>query len=538
MALTISKLKMWKNPGYTKGCLEVPPVGSKKLPGTPDYSLAADQTLRPHKASTLTSLQLPIDFTSVFGMSYLYIEASDGSGSVSLFGWVDSITQMASSNMNTQINWTVDWWRSYSDQITFGTGTITHCPNSTYRRPYGTAPRKWQIKHFEKLAKGLPAPYDTQRWVVNVVYSQTVGGVTIIRTYYWRTNATYSVGESRNIGGDTYYAPGLRDVYNGTLDEKLGLNPTQIVGIYITPLVCTTTTGTYTITHTDGDGNKWFAYYANNSTSNSVSITYEKTYTTDDNLKAVIVDPTGAVVYTMPWGFSASKCALGVDIGTVGASVTASLYNTFETDIGLKCACAGMFASFPAIAAPFNSNAYASYCYSGQRDYDRETRNIQRDEQNDNGMIGIASSAAGASPSALLSSIVSTPLNYFTQGTINDRLNDATDKLYSNQASTVIQTAKGDAYAYSSTGAGDWYIVQLEADSVSQAEYTAHIAKNGYSTDISAASCSSFITTGGALQITNMVVTGNAPPEAKQFIKGMFTNGVIIQENNPSGVAP
>ena len=537
MALTITKLKMWKDPGYTRGCLEVPPVGSKKLPGTPDYSLAADQTLRPHKASTLTSLQLPIDFTSVFGMSYLYIEASDGSGSLALFGWVDSITQMASSAMNTQINWTVDWWRSYSDQITFGTGTITHCPDSTYRRPYGTAPRKWQIKHFEKLAKGLPAPYDTQKWVVNVIYSQTIGGVTIIRTYYWRTNASNAHGESKDIGGVTHYAPGLRYLYNGTLDEVLGLDPASIVGIYITPYVPTTTTGTYYITH-DHDGDHWFAYYANNSVSNSVSITYQNTYTTDDNLKAVIVDPTGAVVYTMPWGFSATKCDLGVDIGTVGASVTASLYTTFEANIGLKCACAGMFASFPAIDAPFNSNAYASYCYSGQRDYDRETRNIQRDEQNDNGVIGIISAVPSGNVTGAISGLITTPLNYFTQGTINDRLNDATDKLYSNQASTVIQTAKGDAYTRSSNGAGDWYIVQLEADSVSQAEYTAHIAKNGYSTDISAASCSSFITTGGALQITNMVVTGNAPPEAKQFIKGMFTNGVIIQENNPSGVAP
>ena len=108
MPLTITKLKMWKDPGYTRRCVEVPPVGSKKLP-TPDYTMADSETLRPHKGSTLTNLNLPLSFTQLFGMSYLYIEASDGAGSVSLFGWIDSITQRSTSYEGVTINWSVDW---------------------------------------------------------------------------------------------------------------------------------------------------------------------------------------------------------------------------------------------------------------------------------------------------------------------------------------------------------------------------------------------------------------------------------------------
>ena len=126
-------------------------------------------------------------------------------------------------------------------------------------------------------------------------------------------------------------------------------------------------------------------------------------------------------------------------------------------------------------------------------------------------------------------------MNWVASGIFNDRLNEETDKLYSNQASNVLQSAGGMGFC---DAIQNWYIVQLEADATSKAEYTAHITKNGYSTDISTGTCSTFISSGGALQIQNMVVTGIAPPEAKQYIKNMFSNGVIIQENNPSGVIP
>ena len=74
MAITITKLKMWKNPGYTKGCVEVPPAGSKKLPA-PDYTSTAN--LRPRKNGTISAIELPLSFCQVFDMSYLYMEFED-----------------------------------------------------------------------------------------------------------------------------------------------------------------------------------------------------------------------------------------------------------------------------------------------------------------------------------------------------------------------------------------------------------------------------------------------------------------------------
>ena len=146
MALTITKLKMWKDPGYTRGCLEVPPVGSKKLPATPDYSLAASDTLRPHKGSTLTELHLPLSFTQVFGMSYLYIEATDGAGSVSLFGWITSVDQRSTSAEGVTIRWDVDWWRSFAGDATYTHLHVTKTNDGSYSRPLNTRPRRWVYK--------------------------------------------------------------------------------------------------------------------------------------------------------------------------------------------------------------------------------------------------------------------------------------------------------------------------------------------------------------------------------------------------------
>ena len=188
MALTITKLKTWKDPKYTRGCLEVPPPGSWKMPAA-DYTLAAGETLRPHKGSTLTALELPLSFTKMFPMSYLYIEATDGNGSVKLFGWIDNVTQIATSAEAVRIEWSVDWWRSFSGSVTFGSGLITRCNNNTYRRPMTNSPR-YKKKAAETPLFPITVSTNTsaersQLWVI-VILLETVtvmsGGERHLRT--------------------------------------------------------------------------------------------------------------------------------------------------------------------------------------------------------------------------------------------------------------------------------------------------------------------------------------------------------------------
>lgn len=551
MALTITKLKMWKDPGYTRGCMEVPPAGSKKLPSPADYATAADETLRPHKDSTLTILHLPLSFTETFGMSYLYIEATDGKGSVNLFGWIDSITQRSTSAEGVTIMWTVDWWRSYSDQITFGTGNIRRCSDSSFKRPYPTQPRKWKVTSYEVLCNNRTDHTTFPYWVIVTHTVKVSDTVVNIETLFWQCN--FDTAKTDSYGGDTIYAIPLNRIFSGEWIGLLGLNPDEVTSIYISPYPPdTASTAGAPYTH-DAESKKWFAYRAYYNAGSPGSSTFSGTYESDDLKKAVVVDPNGSVVYTLPWGESIDHAYYIVDTGTVGCNLDILFYKGSVIPLGINNAPIGKTATIPCIAAPVCSNGWSSYNYSGQRAYDIEMKAIQREEQAVSGIISMGSSVvgggiggamvgkgAGAGIGAVaggLGSIVSTGLNYHFSQQFNDRYQEATDKLHANQASSILQSAGGIAFINTVANSSNWYIVQLEADDVSMAEYIADTDVNGYEVDINAGT-STYITTGGPLQIINLNLTGDAPPQAKQSIKDMFVNGVRIIENNPSGVVP
>ena len=547
MPLTISKLKMWANPGYTRGCLQVPPAGSKKLPA-PDWSSNPDVTFRPSKSTTLTSLEIPLSYTAVFNMSYLYIEASDGYASISLFGWIDSIEQSASSAESVRINWSVDWWRSYSDQAVFGNALITRCNDSSKKRPYAITPRRWKIKHSELLCTGLGYSPANPFWVV-ITYT-TSQNPPQIGTLCWRCG--FSGGETITVGGNTYYAMGIADLFEGGISKYLDLNPSNITAISIGPIPPGQINPNYVYTHTVGS-NTYYAYKVTVDLVETGTSTLTKEYSSDDMLKAIIIDPMGGCVYTLPWGFTIDRATYRADSGTNGCNLCVKLYKSGSYPTGADQAPIGLTGAFPYINAPVNSNGYSEYIFSGQRQYEIEMKNIQREQQAVSGMIGMGSNVIGGGVGgamvgkgaggvigaglSALGSIAGTYLDYEASGMFNDRYQKAMDKLHSCQTSTMLMSAGGITFMDTATCAGNWYIVQLEADDVSLAEYSSDVSINGYETEIND-NATTYITTGGPLQIMNLNITGTMPPTAKREIKALLENGVYIVENNPSGVIP
>ena len=543
MALTITKLKMWKDPGYTRNCLEVPPAGSLKLPAVPDYTLAADETLRPHKGSTLTELHLPLSFTQTFGMSYLYIEATDGAGSVSLFGWITSIEQRSTAAEGVTIRWDVDWWRSYSGSITWGSGVVTRCNDSTYKRPYPTHPRKWKVSRMVPFAQSGGTP--SKMWCC-VVFNQSSGGTTTVNHYCWQMGATMT------DGGIDYTGLTIQQVMQGIVDEAFTAitSPSSITGIFITPFQ--PHAGTIHYVNVAGIGNIWYweGYGSSTATGTWTSGTE---FFTDDMNEAVIVDPYGAIVGRIPYGVKVDSYKIYSDIGTSDLRTMLCLGDANDSTDAEKAGPLGRVISLSPLTAPVNSNAWSDYNYSGQRDYDKRNAELQRNETRVKSYLGggesmIGGAAAGGlatkgSPAGATAGLVastgltflSTEINYAMQGGLDDEYQKAKDKLYQNQASNLLISGGGMGFT---NMLNQWYWVQLTADDVSAAEYSNDVTLNGYETDVPTSSVSSFITGGGPLQIINVNLTGNAPPQAKQFIKNKLQSGVYIVENNPSGVAP
>lgn len=542
---TITKLKMWKDPGYTRGCVEIPPAGSKKLPAA-DYTLASGQTLRPRKGSTLTALQLPLSFTQVFEMSYLYLEASDGVGTVKLFGWIESIEILASAESNVQINWTVDWWRSYSGSAVFGRARVTHTADGSFKRPYKAEPRKWRVDRSSALIPGdRTYPYN-----VVIVYNDvqnksedvSIGGIPAV-AQWTETHIQYVFWECNLIAGkDTVNGvsnPSLRDIFTGDIDEMLGINPETITGIYILPFLGWTKYPDHIIQGAIPN-NRRFAYQK---TDNIASATFNlpllSTYESDDYKRAVIIDPNGSIVATIPWGFSADSIIGYADIGTVGGSLHTRFALTNDGKDAVAHSAEGLAADLPALTCPVNSNAWSSYVYSGKRDYEMRMKETQRTTKAIEGVMSgaLVGSIAGAKAGTMLGAAAGAGSSLMFSEITDDKLQEITDQYYSNQASNILIGGGGEGFSYTAA-VGDWYMVQLVADDVSQDEYDDNIALNGYETDMTVSSVSAMISAGGAFSCSDLVITGNIPPQAKQEIKSKLENGVYIVENNPSGVVP
>ena len=559
MALTITKLKMWKDPGYTQGCTEVPPAGSKKLP-TPDYTLDTGQTLRPRKNSTLTALELPLNFSAVFEMSYLYLEASDGAGNLALFGWIESIEQTASSEAAVLIRWNVDWWRSYSADVTWGIGRITRCSDASLRRPPDFTPR------YNKFS--LYAEIDDDKhedWIIVSYQDTESSGDTISKILIWAAGKRCLAGSPPVTVGNT---PTLKDCYNGTLDEKLGLDPAAISGIWVSP-VCpcdSVTVGTdaggsyYNMSQAtagapitkSGYGVPWISQDKIRTHTAYIS---EITQAADDLTTYGVTDQYGSLVGTFPWqsvgNTSPGGILVKVDVGSASASLL--IYqdspNKFYTQTRFAGA-AGCLIRLPLPVIPVNSNAWSSYVYSGQREYEMETAKINQDQRFVGNLLGVGQSAAtgavgggvaAGGTGALIGSAANTGLSLATSfiqndidTTFRDRLQDVTDKMHINQSSNLLIPGDGMTWVNVSHKP---CIVKIEPDAVSKAQYEDMVTYNGYPVE-RFGNVSSFIAAGGALQISDLNLTGDVPPAGKRAIKMMLENGVRIIENNPSGVVP
>lgn len=568
MALTITKLKMWKDPKYTRGCLEVPPAGSKKLP-TPDYTSADGETLRPRKGSTLTSLELPLSYTQVFDMSYLYIEASDGAGTVSLFGWIDTVTLIATSNDAVRIDWSVDWWRSYSGTVTFGAGRIRRCGDSSRKRPVGIQPRYRTVSAIQNIQST-----DGHLYVI-ISYRKTTSQRTLLiipcnDNLY--SEGTINIGHlGAGILHETAPSPSFVKCMSGALPSLLGIVSTAIDGAWVSP-INPLNEGTYTI-----NGDTFNCHYQDYSLQKGstygaiqcigynaqelsvlpykqVDIDLINTYNTSDLVTYSIADVYGNIVGSAPYGLGFNTLSCVLDIGNVSASLKVT-FNTSTGTLGNKTS-EGMTVTIPLPNVPISSSAYSDYVYSGQRDYEMDMKSLQNEQTAAHGLSGAiggavigaiagsiipvggttAGAVVGGAAAGGLTGAASAGINYAVDEFIyKDKFQDLEDKKYSNQTGNLMIAGDGFGWAIYNKFPK---MISLTADSVFQSELANHILQEGYPCDSPVSDVTSFITSGGALQIVNLTITGACPPVAKRTIKSLLEGGIRIIENNPSGVIP
>ena len=333
-------------------------------------------------------------------------------------------------------------------------------------------------------------------------------------------------------------------VYQGLIEELFSLDPDSIQGAWISPVPITDSTAFTVVTgnyggHTYGARDRAMGF--------DPKVTTVSTYpvrTADDNHRVYIVDQNGAIVAQLPWGYSTVKISFCADFGGTDAILVIDMNDSGNPEAD---AAEGLVTTVPLISVPITSNAYASYVYSGQREYDMTIKAIQRDQQAVQGIASAGTSALGGGmmgaiaggPTGavagvavgLTTALVGTGVNYVTQGEFDRRTQNAVDKLTSNQAANIINSPGGQAWT-TSIMPGAWKVVTLTRDSVSAAELSDEQSEFGYATDCYKTDCSSLIASGGGLRIEGLEVTG-VGPEPARYLSAMFARGVHIDISSP-----
>ena len=446
-----------------------------------------------------------------------------------VYGWIDSISIIVSRGEKKSIlvRWHPDWFLTMGSRSSsvYGSGRILRGPASM-ARPDPSAPRSWRYKSISDLI-----PNRTSRYCI-VEYIKTVNNYTTICCAWWQ------IGETITVGGNPYVTINLDGIYHGEIEDEMEIDPDSIIGAWLAPYQ-PFSTGTV---KTTANGVAWRESDPSKYGSGTLSLP-SAGFTTDDNQKSILMDSYGSPAWTVPWGYTIHYCNYMYNIGTGYCSVIYSFNEGNNAQYN-----EGLVVEVPLITVPITSNAWASYNYSGQREYDITMRNIQKDQAAVNGIANIGTSAingaiagtlVAAGPgtvagalAGIVSSAVGTGVSYVTQGSFDSRTQEAVDKLTANQAGTMIITGGGlGSFEKYLINPGDCFIV-MERDTESAAELADEQSELGYVTDTFCSDCSTVISGGGGLRIENLTVHG-VGPEAGRYISALFARGVHIDISSP-----
>lgn len=588
----VDEIELWKNPGYMLGGVEIPGLGYSDGAdlGTPDEDMVLDRPLLPDRFTNHYEIKVDgmigDDVTCYRYMRLHVPQEGDDVPDFLLYCWITDVIRNAATAPACIIRYEIDYWRTYLANLTFGRGTVTRCDNATYRRPRSLQPRYRRISEIIPLNKTGSAVSqgndEASPWVI-VIYVNKNNNNKITKI----TKAFFPFDNTRFGGPGTFYentgslinpvytarvTMPISTVYDGRIDEAMGLDPESVVAVYISPI---NPSSGYVFW--DSANNRWnagLAYVKTNAgvswieESETFSAPVEFTFTgdgitADDVTSYAITGMQGEIVGMLPYGVTVTGARVSVDCGASGGYLHVAFESSIVPDgtdelpayllnAGPKFAgAAGLAFTVPLISVPVTSNALSSYVYSGQRDYDIENARISKDQALINGLTGVVtggasggiagamikSAPAAAGIGAIAGAAISAGMagvQYGVQGWIDDRLQDAKDTLYSNQTANVLIPGGSRYYVIHSqlTGQKNLHgacIVALEMDSVSAGEYADDIALNGYETQIPVSDVTSFVTAGGPLRIENMYIGGDdVPYRAIAAIKDMFIRGVYI----------
>lgn len=549
---------------YTEESYHRPLITSTSTSGITGHlggSLYYIQNVVPRKGKEFSEMELPIKYPRVMGMETQYrvpklVVAS--TSIMDLVGWVDSFEPVATKgpSENTRMKWHIDWWLTamaylfqynntpgyLKEPIGYGMGKIKRGPEAM-ARPDPSSPRMWT--HESTLWDLIDNDAGRTAPVVIVCYTED-GGAQLFNQNEIKIAFWYTDDPQLPVPGTSYYGsvPSLGEIYTGQLPSRMGIDADDIKGVWISPVPpVSVNQGAFTINYHTLDADAHIYRVWREVPGNYAPFAYGQAFNdpemTNDRRRLVVADPMGNIVSTLAWGIDFKYISYMVDVSPSAAY----LYIKFmlsSSDANLVGE--GRIVQIPLIQVPVTSNAWSSYNYSGQRDYDVETAKLQREQAALSGILGAGGSIAGgaiagsmAAPGAgtvagaaagASSALIGTAAGYFLGQYYDKKAQEAVDKLTANQSSSLIMPGMGKIWYYILNR--KWSVIRMVRDPLSLGELDTEHSEIGYVTDTLVTDASLFIAGGGPMRIEDLEIKGDIPKEGRNQISAMFARGVHL----------
>ena len=562
----ITKIEFWSDVGFIDGAVEIPRLNAAD-PTNPDMVIEPDDPIMPSKDRFFSELKLKEYYTGLLTMSYMRIrydlKNSLGIDTPNIFyGWIDKVELSSDGEYPmTIISWHIDEWRTWKAEITFGSGHVKRRPfKDLATTPIQDYPIRY-VKldsddiHVHDILLGNDGFNNYQVWWILVsVNHKTVTDEIETRFYTYPIFLTMSTivchFKATDVSDNTVktlHGPRLDQIYEGYLDERLGdmlgAAPESVNGVWITPISPILSADAAV----SGTGSHGSPFDFGNMSSDCVDGSYgmlklaqvdfirsrSKTITaitSSEEKRYCLTSTDGLKILDLPYGYSVDTVNITMLNEPDGPYFEISLKNSTYGNLE------GMTVNVPLLSLPFSSNAYTSYVYSGQQQYDKEMRTLRSNSKAIEGTSVMAASGAlmgafgsmGAIAGAGMG-LASGLLPYASEMIYsNDKEQTLENRLKANQPSTMIISPN----ALLSIARGyDFVIKALIPDDYSAAPITAMKNQFGVSVDELNPSCDTLIrvtSPTGYYNIQNMIVNGNVPVSAKKWIREKFRSGVRL----------
>ena len=307
---------------------------------------------------------------------------------------------------------------------------------------------------------------------------------------------------------------------------------------------------------------------------------YSVDFETTDTREIVITDLTGIPVGVVPWGMHVTEIYARPVVSATSAYVELRADGTESASEGLRWV-------IPLPPVDITSNSWSDYLYSGQRDYDLRQRDIAARQALVRGIVGAGEStvsagimggigagvtgrqasqiseliqgtkisgrgagfkkaqlvsgindiigsaggigALGSAGAMLGVSVGSALISYALTTHFNQELRSATDQLQAKQIDSIQIPGGGWDWMDNGTPVSAFI---LTPDDYSLERFSVDIGLNGISCSEPTPDCTALIRAGGPLKISQLVVTGDIPAEAKKTISKTLDKGVRIVAKN------